>query len=344
MEWDFKNLKPIVKQNCLLISLGCRKRTRFKQMMAKAESEVGKELDLIKFLHRQRLHTYTTMAILDGRQQFIADKMAKMIIRESGDSVSGTEDGSILDHKNWSALENHTSAFYRSRNNVERRLVNAYELKRRKHDLKRHKGKIAPLQSIRDQNDRFNSIRIPGGQKPTKRLIKTDYPGDADKGRVRQYSYNDSSRQRLNETLEHNSVGINLDVLREPPKTSKNKKTKALDKDQSIISDFQLEESDHSQDTQQKRGRRANSESSATPKKSGKALSKRTKKRTKSIDSNLEKHKRRVLQKLTSSKGDSDDAEIEWEYDKIRSKSAGRWRQLNGKSQELTKKVPSHGK
>ena len=45
----------------------CLRRNRFKQMLAKAEISVTKELDLVKFLQRQRLSTYAALANLNGR-------------------------------------------------------------------------------------------------------------------------------------------------------------------------------------------------------------------------------------------------------------------------------------
>ena len=37
-------------------------------MLQKANSSINKEMDLIKFIQRQRLTTYTALAALDGRQ------------------------------------------------------------------------------------------------------------------------------------------------------------------------------------------------------------------------------------------------------------------------------------
>ena len=68
MRWDFKNTKRISKQSCVMTSLRCNRRTKFKQMLAKAESSMNKEMDLVKFLQRQRLTTFTALASLNGQQ------------------------------------------------------------------------------------------------------------------------------------------------------------------------------------------------------------------------------------------------------------------------------------
>ena len=52
MRWDFKNTTRIGKQSCLMTFLGYNRGTRFKQMLAKAETSMNKEMDLVKFLQR----------------------------------------------------------------------------------------------------------------------------------------------------------------------------------------------------------------------------------------------------------------------------------------------------
>ena len=67
MNWDFANMASIEGQGFFATQLGCGRNRRFKSMMAKAESSINKELDLFKFLHRIRTHTFGTMATLSGR-------------------------------------------------------------------------------------------------------------------------------------------------------------------------------------------------------------------------------------------------------------------------------------
>ena len=52
MQWEFKHVKRILKHGYLLTSFGCNRRTRFKQMLAKSETNIAREMDLIKFLKR----------------------------------------------------------------------------------------------------------------------------------------------------------------------------------------------------------------------------------------------------------------------------------------------------
>ena len=48
------------------------------------------------------------MATLNSSQQFVADKMARMLIRESSDLDISTEDDLELDHENFVDVEKHS--------------------------------------------------------------------------------------------------------------------------------------------------------------------------------------------------------------------------------------------
>ena len=61
-------------------------------MISKSEVLVNKELDLVKFLQRQRLTIWALLALLNTRQQFMVDKMATMVLRESSGSDEESDD------------------------------------------------------------------------------------------------------------------------------------------------------------------------------------------------------------------------------------------------------------
>mmetsp|Transcript_36842 Transcript_36842/g.48381 ORF Transcript_36842/g.48381 Transcript_36842/m.48381 type:complete len:129 (+) Transcript_36842:1286-1672(+) len=127
MQWDFKHAKRIGSQNFILTTLGCNRHTKYKKMLNKAESSISKELDIVKFLQRSRLTSYTAIATLNGRQQYIADKMATMLIRESTDFDDGTEDDAELDQENIEDTTNHGKKIFISHNEVDRRLLRVYQ-------------------------------------------------------------------------------------------------------------------------------------------------------------------------------------------------------------------------
>ena len=51
--------------------------------MLKAKSRIDKELDLRKFILRQRMQATALLGLLNGRQSLFVDKMSQMVIRES---------------------------------------------------------------------------------------------------------------------------------------------------------------------------------------------------------------------------------------------------------------------
>ena len=93
---------------------GCTHRKKYKSMISKADSSVMRELDLIKFIQRQRLTTFTTLATLNGRQQYVADKMATKLIRESSDLDNSTEDDFELAQENVNDIEQHSRKIFKS--------------------------------------------------------------------------------------------------------------------------------------------------------------------------------------------------------------------------------------
>ena len=83
MVWDFKQSSLIPKLSCWKILLGLDRKVRYKRMLERSEFQISEELDLVKFIQRSRLTTFTNLASLDARQRTVADKMSTMLIRES---------------------------------------------------------------------------------------------------------------------------------------------------------------------------------------------------------------------------------------------------------------------
>ena len=67
MQWDFQKMANIPRRMCLATFFGCNRKSRYKKMLEKSNNSIMKELDLIKFIHRQRLTTFTTLASLTAR-------------------------------------------------------------------------------------------------------------------------------------------------------------------------------------------------------------------------------------------------------------------------------------
>ena len=79
--------------------------------------------------------------------------MSTMLIRESSDMDASTEDDFELDQENVVDVEQHSRTIFHSTDRVDRRLIQAYQVKRWKDDYKRHKCKIAPFETIQEEKD-----------------------------------------------------------------------------------------------------------------------------------------------------------------------------------------------
>ena len=85
MKWDFENATKIPAQGCLRTLFGCIKEKKYRRMLERADSSVARELDLIKYIQRSRLHSFMALILLGSHQQLIAEKMSTCLIRESSD-------------------------------------------------------------------------------------------------------------------------------------------------------------------------------------------------------------------------------------------------------------------
>ena len=63
-----------------------KQRQAHHKVLDQAQSKLDKEMDLKRFITRQRLQTTAVLALLTGKQSFFIDKMSQMLIRESSDS------------------------------------------------------------------------------------------------------------------------------------------------------------------------------------------------------------------------------------------------------------------
>ena len=59
------------------------KHNKYLKMLNKAECDVRKELDLVRFIQRQRMLVLASLSTLNRNQQFVVDRMSSMVIHES---------------------------------------------------------------------------------------------------------------------------------------------------------------------------------------------------------------------------------------------------------------------
>ena len=92
-------------------------------MLAKADSSVKKELDLVKFIHRQRVLNFAALVTLSGNQRYMVDKMATPLIRESSDLDDSTSSDEELDQVNFFDSRYEAQKMVASSDNIDRRLI-----------------------------------------------------------------------------------------------------------------------------------------------------------------------------------------------------------------------------
>lgn len=87
---EFMFVTSIKKMSFYVANLFCDK--DFKKKMFKSHSRLTKELDLRKFIHRQRVFTTAAIGLLSGPQSLFVNKMSQLVIRESSDSDTSGDD------------------------------------------------------------------------------------------------------------------------------------------------------------------------------------------------------------------------------------------------------------
>ena len=70
---------------------------RYKRMLVKSTTRMDKELDLQKFLHRQRILVTSLLGLLRGRQSSFVDYHRQLVVRESTDMENTSSDAELDD-------------------------------------------------------------------------------------------------------------------------------------------------------------------------------------------------------------------------------------------------------
>ena len=66
-------------------------------MLVKSATRMDKELDLQKFLHRQRILVTSLLGLLKGRQSSFVDYHSQLVVRESTDMENTSSDAELDD-------------------------------------------------------------------------------------------------------------------------------------------------------------------------------------------------------------------------------------------------------
>lgn len=95
--------------------------------MHKASSRITKEMDLQKFLHRQRVFIASLLGLLKGRQSSFVHRYSKLVLRESTDMEITSEDEELDELGNGSLQ--FISSMISSSDKVDKRLINIFKLR-----------------------------------------------------------------------------------------------------------------------------------------------------------------------------------------------------------------------
>ena len=105
-----------------------KKASRYRKLLKKAKSTLKKELDLQKFIVRQRAAMTSNIAVLTGHQKSFVDKFSQLTIRESSDLMDMTSETDLSDWKRENM--NFVSKIERSKEICDKRFIHLYKLRR----------------------------------------------------------------------------------------------------------------------------------------------------------------------------------------------------------------------
>lgn len=132
IKFDFTQTESIQTENFLESQLKCRGKLR--KQMARSSSRVTKELDIVKFIRRQRLNAFAVMSLLNGRQKFFVDHMSQLTMRESSNfeetSCDNELDNSYESRKNLVSAHMYTKGMLASSDQVDNRILDIYRIRK----------------------------------------------------------------------------------------------------------------------------------------------------------------------------------------------------------------------
>ena len=129
MRRDFNYSTKISKRSCLLISCSkycSSKSKRYAQLLKRSETRMDAEMDLQKFLYRQRVAMTALIGLLNRRQAIFVDKFSQLVLRESSDAGRTSSDDELEGHRNEDIQ--FARRMQMSRDRGDKRLLKLYKL------------------------------------------------------------------------------------------------------------------------------------------------------------------------------------------------------------------------
>jgi len=95
--------------------------------MTKANSKFTKEMDLGKFIHRQRVMATALLGLLSGNQATYINKVSQIIVRESSNTETSEDDE--LDYAR-EDIKTYVSRMVYGNNKVDKKLIDAFRVRK----------------------------------------------------------------------------------------------------------------------------------------------------------------------------------------------------------------------
>ena len=107
-----------------------------KKLLRKSLTQIDKELDLKKFLHRSRVTFASLLGLLTSKQSAFVDRMSRVAIRESTDFDVTTDDDELESKQFEKDMNLFVRRMVKSTDQIDQRFINLYRVR------KAHENKV----------------------------------------------------------------------------------------------------------------------------------------------------------------------------------------------------------
>ena len=134
---DFSQIKKLQLKEfftSLLDRIKCNLKN--KKLLRKSLTQIDKELDLKKFLHRSRVTFASLLGLLTSKQSAFVDRMSRVAIRESTDLDATTDDDELESKQFEKDMNLFVQRMVKSTDHIDQRFINLYRVR------KAHENKV----------------------------------------------------------------------------------------------------------------------------------------------------------------------------------------------------------
>jgi len=173
MQWDCEKSQAVrPKSFCETIFCRDSAQKSFRRSLEKAQTTLDRELDLSKFVHRQRVTSNALQALLTCSQMAFVDKMSRLLIHESSHNEDTSEDGEL--DKESAQVSEKAREVVLSKDCVDERLVDVYRVRKVNEEFGKRKVKDSDPGS---RHTGSSSIFAQGQNKMPQSGVKINFSG-----------------------------------------------------------------------------------------------------------------------------------------------------------------------